>query len=125
MVELCPEVGPVSEPTRLNIFYGTPARVIAEWCQVHANTAYQYKRGDRVPSPQSRKLFLLHRDGRVLNDSWVGWRIHGDRLVDPEGQITTQGQLRAYVLVYQLAAELVRQHPEARARFDAIFREAV
>lgn len=115
----------MSAPTRLNIFYGTPAKVVAEWCKVHPNTAHQYKRGVRVPSSQARRLFLLHRDGRVLNDSWPGWRVQGDRLINPEGTATTQGQLRAYVLVYQLAAELARQDPDARARFDAIMREAV
>lgn len=112
-------------PTRLNIFYGTPAKVVAEWCEVHPNTAYQYKRGDRIPSAQARRLFLLHRDGRVLNDTWAGWRINADRIVDPQGQITTQNHLRVYVLVYQLAAELARQVPGAQDRFYSIFREAV
>lgn len=115
----------MTNPARFNIFYGIPAKVVAEWCEVHPNTAYQYKRNERTPSAQARRLFLLHRDGRVLNDTWPGWRIKGDRLVDPEGNVTTQGQLRAYSMVYQLAAELVHRHPDVRERFDAIFREAV
>lgn len=78
-----------------------------------------------MPSAQTRQLFLLHRDGRVLNDAWPGWRINGDRLFDPEGTATTQGQLRAYAFVYQLAAEYARQNPDARAWLDAIMREAV
>jgi hypothetical protein len=114
----------MSEQARFSIFYGTPAKVIAEWCRVHPNTAYQYKRGERIPGAQARRLFLLHRDGRVLNDCWPAWRIDGNRLIDPEGNATTQGQLRAYSMVYQLAAELVRRHPDVRERFDAIFREA-
>lgn len=114
----------MNKPPLLNVFYGSPAKVIAEWCQVHPNTAYQYKRGDRTPSPQARQLFLLHRDGRVLNDCWPGWRVQGDRLIDPEGMATTQGQLKAYVLVYQLAAEYARQSADARVRFDDIMRLA-
>jgi hypothetical protein len=38
-----------------------------------------------VPNPQARRLFLLHREGRVLGDAWAGWRVHADRIVDPEG----------------------------------------
>jgi len=112
------------EPTRFTIFYGTPARVVADWCRVHINAAYQYKRGERVPNPQARRLFLLHREGRVLGDAWAGWRVHADRIVDPEGNVTAQAQLRAYSFVYQLAAELVREHPAARERFHRFLREA-
>jgi hypothetical protein len=42
------------------------------------------------------RLSVLNRDGRVLDDTWKGWAVHRSKLVDPDGNETTQGQLRAY-----------------------------
>ncbi len=107
-----------------NMFYGTPAKVIADCCLVSLNTAYQWKRGDREPGSQSRRLFLLHRHGRVLGDDWEGWSINGGVLIDPEGNKTTQGQLRAYAQVYQLCSALKQENAEARVVLDRLGREA-
>ncbi len=46
--------------------------------------------------------------------------MRGDHLVDPEGQTVTVGQLRAYMIVMQLASELARRAgPEAQEQFFA------
>ena len=107
-----------------NIFYGTPAKVIADCCMVSLNTAYQWKRGDRQPGPQSLRLFLLHRHGRVLGNDWEGWSSQGDALSDPDGNRTTIRQLLVYPYVYQLCAELVRDDPKRREMFDRLMRMA-
>lgn len=90
------------------VFYGYPVELIQQWCGVSRQTAYLYKIGARKPSKQALRLFILHRDRRVLSDSWDGWSVTKDRLVDPDGNETTQGQLRAYWMVVQLARELAR-----------------
>ena len=96
-----------SRPTAA-VFYGYPVELIQQWCGVSRQTAYLYKIGARTPSRQALRLFVLHRDRRVLADSWDGWLVNKDRLVDPDGNETTQGQLRAYWMVVQLARELAR-----------------
>ena len=112
-----------SRPTPA-IFYGYPVELIRDWCGVSTHTAYLYKTGVRKPSKQAQRLFILHRDGRVLGPEWREWAIHKDRLVSPEGQETTQGQLAAYWLVMQLARELASRDPEAREEFNQLLRSA-
>ena len=102
------------------LFYGYPPELIARWCGVSAHTALLYKTGARKPSRQALRLFVLHRDGRVLGPEWREWSVHKDKLVSPEGQETTQGQLNAYWLVMQLARELTEKDPEARQEFYRI-----
>ena len=77
-----------------------------------------------MPSPQALRLFELHRDRRILGAEWDGWLVNNAELVDPEGNATTQGQLRAYYQVYQLCHELMRGNDAAQAEFDAIVRLA-
>ena len=91
-----------------------------QWCVVSKQTAYMNKRGYRLPSKQAAKLFLMHARGKALSSEWRDWSVKGGILVDPEGQETTQGQLRAYALVWQLASELSRKDPEAAKIFEAI-----
>jgi len=102
------------------LFYGYPPELIARWCAVSEQTALLYKNGTRKPSRQALKLFVLHRDGRVLGPEWREWSVHKNKLVSPEGQETTQGQLNAYWLVMQLARELTEKNPEARQEFYRI-----
>ena len=102
------------------LFYGYPPELIARWCGVSAHTALLYKTGARRPSRQALRLFVLHRDGRVLGPEWREWSVHKDKLVSPEGQETTHGQLNAYWLVMQLARELTAKDPEARQEFYRI-----
>lgn len=107
-----------------SVFYGYPAELIAEWCLVDVDTAVRWKMARTTPSRQALRLFELHKQRRVLGDSWAGWIVKGDRLVDPEDNETTQGQLRAYALVYQHYRELMRDNEAAKQRFQEIMREA-
>lgn len=110
-------------PTPL-LFYGYPVELIADWCAVSRHTAYLYKIGARKPSRQALRLFVLNRDGRVLDDTWKGWAVHRSKLVDPDGNETTQGQLRAYWLILQLARELANNDSKALEEFRRILRSA-
>ena len=58
------------------------------------------------------------------HDHWTGWKHHEGALADPEGNATTQGQLRAYYLVMQLAADLALRDPESSEQYLAILRSA-
>jgi len=103
-------------PKRFNtrhLFYSYPAQLVAEWCCVSMQTAYHWKSGIRKPSAQALKLFQLHARGRILTAEWDGWGVVKGKLCDPEGNETTQGQLRAYAFVYQLAQEYGRTNPRA------------
>lgn len=112
-----------SRPTPIH-FYGYPVEVIEAWCGVSRQTACLYKSGARKPSRQALRLFTLHRDGRVLGPEWREWAIVKDKLISPEGQETTHGQLNAYWLVMQLARELARDNPKATEDFHRILRSA-
>jgi hypothetical protein len=119
---------PVAESQRIlsSVFYGYPPDLVAEICGVSVDTASRWKSGEATPSRPALRLFDLHRRRKVLaSPSWEGWLVNGDALVDPEGNSTTQAQLRAYYLVCQLAAELARERPEALERLDDIQRQAV
>jgi hypothetical protein len=105
-----------------SIFYGFSALQLSMWCLVDEATAMRWKRGEEDPSPQALQLFKLHRDGRVLGPEWRGWRVVAAQLIDPENQSTTQGQLRAYFVNYQLLHKLMRKldivdEQEARAEY--------
>ena len=106
------------------LFYGYPRELIAHWCGVSLHTAYLYKIGARKPSRQALKLFVLHRDGRVLDEHWTGFAVHKDKLVDPEGREFDVGQLRAHWLIVQLARELARDSPKATEDYWRILRSA-
>jgi hypothetical protein len=91
-----------------SIFDGFPAELIARWCAVSVKSARLYKSGARKPSRQALRLFSLYRNERVLTGVWAECSVRGDQLVDPEGQVVTVAQLRAYWIVMQLAAEYAR-----------------
>ena len=113
-----------SRATTSLLFYGYPPELVALWCGVGLSTARLYKSGARKPSRQALKLFTLHRDGRVLGPEWREWAVRKDKLVSPEGQETTQGQLNAYWLIMQLARELARNDSDAYEEFHRILRSA-
>lgn len=100
------------------LFCGYPVELIQAWCQVSQHTAYLYKIGARRPSKAAQRLFVLHRDGRVLGPGWDGWTIRKERLLDPDDNETTQNQLRAYWIIVQLARELARD----AGRLDKYYR---
>lgn len=101
-------------------FYGFPAQVVADWCGVSVRTAERWKDGRSRPSRSALRLFTLHAERRVLGKEWNGWLINQATLVDPEGQSTTQGQLRAYAHVYALCRELARRDKDAVALLDRL-----
>lgn len=109
-------------PVVSSVFYGYPAELVANWCGVTVRTAERWKRGERKPSTSAVKLFELHRSRRVLGCEWDGWSVNGASIFDPEGNETSQAQLRAYYLVYQLCQELRRHDPAAVAEFERIMR---
>lgn len=94
-----------SRPTPA-LFYGYPPELIAQWCHVSASTAYLYKLGQRKPSRQAVRLFVLHRDRRILTDEWKGWLVKPEVLVDPEGNETSRDLLRNYAVMLQFARAL-------------------
>jgi hypothetical protein len=98
----------------VDLFYGYPVELIMDWCCVSYDTAVSLKKGQK-PSRRVLKLFELHRDGRVLGPEWDGWGVRKDVLCDPEGRETTQSQLRAYPIIWQLAREYGRQNSTADA----------
>lgn len=102
----------------VSIFDGYSAELIGRWCAVSLKTARLYKAGQRKPSRQALRLFTLYRQGRLLTGAWSECAVRGECLVDPDGAAVTVGQLRAYWIVMQLAAELARQAgPEAQERY--------
>lgn len=107
-----------------SIFYSYPPQLIARWCSVSIETASSWKAGSRRPSRQALKLFALHRDQRVLGDAWRDWKLQDGVIIDPEGNSTTQAQLRAYWLIMQYAAELARRDPQAYEHFQSLLRQA-
>jgi hypothetical protein len=111
---------PVRHATK-ELFYGFPDWAIADWCCVSLQTARHWKAGIRAPGPAATKLFMLHRDGRILTSEWDGWGILKGKLCNPEGNELTQGQLRAYPFVYALAVEYGKTNSRAR---DTLYRLA-
>jgi len=103
--------------TRLSIFYGYPAALIARWCGVSVKTARDWKAGRRKPSRQALRLFALYRDGRVLEEAWRGWRVTETGIVDPDGNVTTLPQLRGYFLLLQWAGELASRDPTTQRQW--------
>ena len=100
------------------LFYSYPPALISEWCGVTLHHAYRLKAGTTKPSKSVLKLFELYARNRVLGAEWKGWRVQGDRLVDPEGGDFTENRLRGYSMVMQYAAELARNSGEdARDRY--------
>ena len=87
------------------IFYGYPAKIIAEWCGVSIKSADHYKKGTRFPSKPVARLFLLHRDAKILGSDWDGWKVRGEILYSPEGIPWTQNQLRGFNWILELARE--------------------
>ena len=91
------------------MFFGYSTLLLSQWCLVDEDTALRWKRGEQTPSPQALLLFKLHRDGRILGPEWQGWHVRGAQIVSARNQSTTQGQLRAYAINYQLLHELMRK----------------
>jgi hypothetical protein len=100
----------------LSIFYGYPAETISKWCGVSVNTANAYKAGRRRPSAAVTRLFMLHRERRVLGPAWRGWVVKHDSIVDPDGNETSRSQLHNYFWIVQFARHLAGEHGEETHR---------
>lgn len=105
---------PPGPPVVFTIFYGYPAALVAEWCGVSVATARRYKLGKRKPSKSVAKLFLLHRDRRVLGPQWRGWVVKDDSIVDPDNNETSRLQLHNYFWILQFARRLTADREDAR-----------
>ena len=91
------------------LFYGYSADVIARWCCVSRRTALAYKRGSRVPSFQTVRLFVLHRDMQVVPVEWGrGWRLGPLQVTTPEGVSIPHNWIRQYQLLIQWSKSIAR-----------------
>lgn len=106
-----------SRPTPA-LFYGFPVEVIASWCQVTKGTAYLYKVGQRKPSRQAIRLFVIHRDRRLLTEEWKGWVIKPDSIVDPKNNKTPRNLLRGYSLILQYVNAVVERYEGEQGKED-------
>ena len=96
------------------LFYGHPDWLIAQVCCVHIQTARHWKSGIRRPGATALRLWQLYASDRIVPDAWQGWGFRKDKLYDPEGHETDQGQLRNVAIVWQLVRELTSMNPDAR-----------
>ena len=106
-------VGRPRKTEKLNMFYGYPAELIAEWCCVARSTAYAWKTGSLKPSKPAAKLFRLHRDRMVLLPEWKGWFVTRGAIVDPDGNETPRSLVHNYYLILQYCRELARRTGDA------------
>jgi hypothetical protein len=106
------------------LFYGVPVEVIAKVCDVTRATARGYKIGSRKPSRQVNRLMQLHNADRVLDPQYWprGWRFHKNSIVDPDGNITTEAQLRGYAMLIQVFMHRARQDDALRQEVEPILR---
>lgn len=102
----------------LSMFYGYPAELIARWCGVTVATASAWKAGTAKPSRPALRLFTLYREERVLGPEWRGLKVHGSRLIDPTGKSLSVSQIEHYENLLQFMAELARQNPADRVRYE-------
>jgi hypothetical protein len=112
---------PPGPPAVFTIFHGYPAELIAEWCGISVASARLYKVSKRKPSKAVAKLFLLHRDRRVLGPQWQDWIVKPDSIVDPDGNETSRSLLHNYFWIVQFARRLAYDREDgARAEFEKL-----
>jgi hypothetical protein len=109
---------------KFSIFHGYPAELIAAWCGVTVDTAKLYKSGARKASRAVLRLFVLHRDRRVLGAGWEGWHCDGGTISDPDGNVTSARQLANYFYVMQFAAALAVRDPSTVREWHELLKRA-
>lgn len=91
---------------------------IAHVCGCNLKTAYHWKSGIRTPGPRTLKLWRLYHDEQVLTAAFRGFRVRGDKLIDPRGKVLHASQLEHYEWMIAYAADLARRMgPAEQARF--------
>lgn len=63
--------GNMTTDQRPILFYGYPAKLIADWCGVDIKTAERWKRGTQRPKRGHIRLFTMMRDRRILPEGWL------------------------------------------------------
>lgn len=106
----------------LSVFYSYPDSLVARWCGVSAATVRAYKSGKRKPSPAVMRLFMLHRERRVLGPEWRGWLVKADSIVTPDGLEIARSQLDNYFWIMQLSRRIVYDQEDSRlhAEFERL-----
>lgn len=104
------------------LFYGVPVAEIQRITGCEKSTAYSYKNGNRKPSTAVIKLMQFYNAERILDPKYWprGWRFHQGQIIDPEGNVTTEAQLRGYGMLMQCLAEWTRNDPAKRSQVDSI-----
>jgi hypothetical protein len=105
-----------SSESRLSVFYGYPAELVAQWCAVSVATARAWKECRRKPSRQALRLFALYANEQVLTPQFRGFRVRKGALVDPAGQALSASQIGGYSMILQFAAELARSSSDGQDR---------
>lgn len=100
--------------TVLSVFHGYPDEVVARWCGISVASVRQYKLGKRRPSRAVVRLFMLHRECRVLGPEWKDWVVKADAIVDPDGNETSRALLYNYFWIVQLCRRLAYDQGDRR-----------
>jgi hypothetical protein len=87
--------------------YGVGPELIAEWLQCHITTARRYKRGEE-PSYAALRVIELRNTGNLglVDPHWDNWRIKGDKLISPDQQVFTRGNILSVPFLKQQVAHL-------------------
>ena len=60
----------------------------------------------------------------MLSSEFRGWKVRKGVLISPEGEETTQTQLRGYFLIMQFARELASKDPSSYEEFHKLLKMA-
>jgi hypothetical protein len=114
----------VPDSKSLSIFYSYPPETIALWSGVSVLTAKQWESGARKPSRQSLRLFVLNRDGRVLNDQWRLRKVVHGAIIDHTSNRTTAAQLEGYALILPWVAAVAARDPDTQRQYYELLKRA-
>lgn len=92
-----------------DVAFGLSVCELSKLTHRHPSTIRRYLRTNQAP-PQVLHLVSLYRAGRLpsLHDSWRGWRMNGELLLDPDGNGYRADDVRSLWAVRQLRRELER-----------------
>ncbi|RCK03476.1 MULTISPECIES: DUF3653 domain-containing protein [Thalassospira] len=92
-----------------DLCFGLSVKEISAITYRHPSTVRRYLRTNKAP-PHVLHLVNLYRVGRLpsLHESWRGWRMNGELLVDPDGNGYRANEIKSLWAVRQLRRELER-----------------